>query len=82
MSNAYATIQGQGNNDQPRVSCLLRPYRDGDWHDPLTRYSVQGPGNEVQEFSTLKDANKYASIRRRAKDQREAGNLYVKWATA
>jgi hypothetical protein len=72
----FATIQGQGTNSQPRVSCLLRPIKDGDFKDPPLKYSVIGPGNEVQNFSTLRWANIYASVRRRSRDQVEAGRKF------
>jgi hypothetical protein len=31
-------------------------YSQGDWHDAPLRYSVNGPGNECQKFSTKKNA--------------------------
>lgn len=62
------------------VSALAVPYRDGDWHDKPLRHTVQGPGVDVQNFSTKKDALKYASIRRRAASQAEACRLFMQWA--
>lgn len=72
----FATIEGQGTNDQPRVSCLLRPIKDGDYKDPPMKYSVIGPGNEVQNFFTIRNANRYASLRRRCSSQWEAMRKY------
>ncbi len=62
------------------VSALDNPYHDGDWHDKPLRYSVTGPGVEVQNFSTKKDATKYASLRRRAATQQEATRAFIRWA--
>lgn len=58
----------------------IKPEAWGDWHDKPLRYAVKGPGAEVQKFSTKKDALKYASIRRKAATQAEAGSLFVRLA--
>lgn len=39
--------------------------RSGDWHDKPIRWRVDGPGAEVQKFSTRKDAELYARLRRK-----------------
>lgn len=39
--------------------------RSGDWHDKPLRWRVDGPGAEVQKFSTRKDAEQYARLRRK-----------------
>ena len=61
---------------QIEIVKLQRPEHCGDWHDKPLRYSVNGPRSECQKFSTKKDAEKYASLRRRVTDQLEAINLY------
>jgi hypothetical protein len=60
------------------VVCKLdKPYHDGDWHDPMLKWSVIGPDNEVQNFSTKKNAELYKKCRKNAKTQREASTMYV-----
>lgn len=48
-----------------KVSKLERPYHSGDWHDAPLKWTVQGPGAEVQDFSRKADAEEYAKLRRR-----------------
>jgi hypothetical protein len=55
----------------------IRSEACGDWHDKPVRYSVTGPNNELQKFSTKKDALKYASLRRRAASQQEASYKFA-----
>lgn len=45
-----------------RLDCFER---SGDWHDKPLRWRVDGPGAEVQKFSTKKDAERYARLRRK-----------------
>ncbi len=61
-----------------RVSRMDKPQASGDWHDKPVRWQVSGPGSEVQKFSSRKDARLYASIRRRAASQKEAGDEFVR----
>lgn len=56
---------------------LDRPEQCGDWHDNPLRWVVNGPRSECQKFSTKRDAEKYASIRRRNTDQLAAINYYT-----
>jgi hypothetical protein len=56
----------------------IKPEHCGDWHDKPVRYSVTGPNAEVQKFSTKKEAERYARMRRRAESQNEAMNRYVR----
>lgn len=58
------------------VTILPSPVHAGDWHDKPLRYVVSGPRSEQQMFSTKKNAQRYASIRRRSSDQMEAINKY------
>ena len=60
------------------VSKLATPYHDGDWHDTPLRWTVIGPGKEVQNFSTKKDALKFASIRRKSPDYATASREFAK----
>ena len=55
---------------------LERPEYHGDWHDKPLRWAVNGPRSECQKFSIKRDAQKYASIRRRSVDQLAAINNY------
>jgi hypothetical protein len=61
-----------------KVSKLDVPYASGDWHDPPIKWKVTGPDAERQDFSTKKDATKYARIRRNSPDAKTAENEYVK----
>lgn len=56
----------------------IAPEAWGDWHDKPVRYAVHGPGSEVQKFSTKKDAQKYASIRRKAATQNDAIQIFAR----
>lgn len=56
---------------------LARPIHSGDWHDAPSKWQAVGPGTEVQQFSTKKDAMLYAKIRRHAKTFKEACDKYV-----
>ncbi|AKF13639.1 hypothetical protein PHIN3_376 [Sinorhizobium phage phiN3] len=58
------------------VSKLAREIHDGDWHDAPLRWQVAGPGAEIQNFSTKKDALLYAKLRRKAKSFQEASDMY------
>jgi hypothetical protein len=60
-----------------RIEKLATAVPAGDWHDPLLRWIVEGPGNEAQLFSTKKEAILYAQIRQHAGSQLEAINSYV-----
>ena len=59
------------------VVYAIEPEHHGDWHDKPLRYSVRGPGAEVQKFSTKKEAQRYASIRRRSADRQAAYHTYA-----
>jgi hypothetical protein len=59
------------------IEKLPHPERHGDWHDPLIKWAVRGPGAEVQKFSTLKEANSYSVCRRHAASQSEAIHCYL-----
>ena len=59
------------------IRLLKRPMHSGDWHDKPLKWTVNGPNNEVQNFVTKKDATLYKKLRRNAKDQLEAINLFV-----
>lgn len=48
----------------------------GDWHDKPLKWIVNGPSQEVQKFSTKKDAMRYASIRRKSASFAEACSRY------
>ena len=50
--------------------------RSGDWHDRPLRWRVVGPGNEVQKFSTKKEAALYRTIRRNSTEQKIAIRAY------
>lgn len=59
-----------------RIEKLATPYRDGDWHDPLLKWSVIGPGTEVQNFYTKANAMKYKRARKQCNSWQEAASLY------
>lgn len=46
------------------VSRLKHAEQCGDWHDKPLKWTASGPGTEVQKFSTRKDAEHYAKLRR------------------
>lgn len=54
-----------------------RPTFAGDWHDKPLRWRVEGPSQEVQMFSTRKDAETYAKHRRNSPDYTEATNRFL-----
>jgi hypothetical protein len=60
-----------------KVSRLENPYHAGDWHDPVLKWTVTGPNNERQDFSTKKDALLYAKCRRNSASFKEAGDKYL-----
>lgn len=75
--NALATaLTPPPTNGDVRVEKLDKPEHCGDWHDKPLRWQVLGPRSECQKFSTKRDAQHYASIRRRKTDQLEAINAY------
>jgi hypothetical protein len=49
----------------------------GDWHDPLIRWSVNGPGTECQKFCTKREAQRYATTRRHSDSQADAINVWL-----
>ena len=55
-----------------KIDKLSSPEHYGDWHDKPLRWAVNGPDKECQKFSTKRDAEKYASIRRRSANQTAA----------
>lgn len=65
------------NTTEVTIAPLDRPEYSGDWHDKPSRYAVNGPGTECQKFSTKRDAQKYASIRRRAPDYASTHALWM-----
>lgn len=46
------------------ITKLERELHDGDWHDAPLRWKVQVEGAEHQHFSTKKQAQRWASLRR------------------
>jgi hypothetical protein len=60
-----------------RVAKLNHAIQAGDWHDAPMRWTVTGPGSEVQHNQTRKGAELYAKIRRNSADQSTAINAYV-----
>ena len=64
---------------RPKVNIarLERPVHAGDWHDAPSRWEAAGPANERQIFSTRKEAEKYARIRRRSADFTTAVNTFI-----
>lgn len=59
-----------------RIEKLDKPYRDGDWHDPYLKWSVIGPGTEVQNFYTKANATLYKRFRKQCTSMQEASFLY------
>ena len=55
-------------NSKVTVERLQQVEHQGDWHDKPLKWKAVGPGNEVQKFSTQKEATSYAKIRRQTKD--------------
>ncbi len=68
----------KGSPMQIEVKKLEREIHEGDWHDAPLRWQVVGPANEIQNFSTKKDALRYKSIRRKAADFNEASKQYAR----
>ncbi len=60
-----------------KIVKLDRAIRDGDWHDKPLRWQVSGPGSEVQNFSTKKDALLFKSLRRRSAGQQDAIRNFI-----
>jgi hypothetical protein len=44
---------------------LSSPEHHGDWHDRPLKWSVVGPGTEIQKFASKSEAAKYRSCRER-----------------
>ena len=59
------------------ITKLERPEHHGDWHDPLIRWGVYGPGSECQKFSTKKSATLYAKTRRQLASQMAAIRAFI-----
>jgi len=49
---------------QITVSKLERAEYSGDWHDKPLKWAAVGPGAELQKFSTRREAESYARLRR------------------
>jgi hypothetical protein len=64
------------------IAKLATEIHDGDWHDAPLRWQVAGPGTEIQNFSTKKDAMLYARIRRKSDSWQAASTQYVREATS
>jgi hypothetical protein len=60
-----------------KIIKLARPEYCGDWHDKPLKWKAQGPGIEVQKFSTQRDAKLYARFRRRLPEH-EAHAAYLR----
>lgn len=60
------------------VSALDVPRHTGDWHDKPARWQAVGPGDELQIFSTKKDALKYATCRRRTDNATDATRAFIR----
>jgi len=60
------------------VQKLEHPTHQGDWHDPIGRWSVTGPAAEFQTgFPTRREAELYAKCRRNASSFNEAGTAFT-----
>lgn len=55
-----------------KLEKLDKPVQSGDWHDPALKWTVNGPGAEVQMFYTKVDAQKYKKARKQSKNQNDA----------
>lgn len=53
------------------------PVHDGDWHDPVLKWEVLGPGDERQIFYTKKGATEYKRIRAKVASFSEASKIYL-----
>jgi hypothetical protein len=60
-----------------KIERLPQPIPSGDWHDKPLKWTVIGPGDEVQHFRTKKDATTYHRIRKAAPSFREAARLFI-----
>lgn len=59
------------------INKLAKPVHEGDWHDPLLKWEVCGPGIERQIFNTKANATLYKRIRAKASSFAEASRLYI-----
>ena len=59
------------------ITKLERPEHHGDWHDKPVKWAAVGPGPELQKFSTKKEAQLWASIRRKSANFKEASMVYM-----
>jgi len=64
-------------NNEIYVTLLDKPENQGDWHDKPLKYKVCGPAEEVQKFSTKREALRYKSIRARSADFRSSVQSFV-----
>lgn len=57
-----------------KIAVSKLPTREfsGDWHDAPLKWQVAGPDTELQKFSTKREAQHYASIRRKSASFNEA----------
>lgn len=62
---------------QITVSQLPALIHEGDWHDRPLKWVATGPGDEHQNFSTKKDAMRFATLRRRSASFSEASRKFV-----
>lgn len=63
-----------------QIEKLSNPYHNGDWHDPMLKWAVIGPGSEVQYFANKGAAIiyiMYKKIRKSSKDLFEATRKFV-----
>ena len=54
------------------ITKLPSPVLSGDWHDRPLKWVTTGPGTEVQQFATRKEAEGYGRLRRKVGTQLEA----------
>ena len=62
-----------------KIEKLERPYRDGDWHDPLLKWAAIGPDSELMHFETKKNAELYRKCRKASTNQNQASIMYCKY---
>ena len=60
-----------------KIERLPHPVCSGDWHDKPLKWTVIGPGNEVQNFRTKKDATAYRRCRKVTSSIGEASRLFI-----
>ena len=60
-----------------RVDHMNTPRHEGDWHDKPLKRRAFGPGDELQLFSTKKEATLYARCRRASADAQQAQRNYL-----